>query len=182
MIRWEGSRLPACRAGTFFDAIVLMTFAPQVLLADEAADPAHRATFHVTANYPLEAGDYVGYAGGFDILAGADIPIWRAMDLFGGPRIGWYSETVCTAYLSPRLAMHQKPSVGGQIYFTSPVRFLDGIVSTAGVSVCALINLDDLHSDPAERIYTFHGFFLGLRCPVAESLHPEARLGAGVFP
>lgn len=182
MIRLLGRRFPTRWAGPCLLTIVLAAAAAPALRADESPDPSSRTTVHVMANYHLESRDYVGYAGGFDVLAGVDFLIWRMMDLYAGPRIGWYSETVCTAYLAPQLAMHQKPSVGGQVYLTYPFRSFTALVSTAGVSVDVLLNFDELHSDPSERTYTFLGFFLGLRYLATPSLHLEARLEAGLFP
>src|SRR4030042_4968892 len=110
MIRWEGSRLVDRETWACLVVLFLVTVAPVALSADGGADPSNRVTFHVTANYPLEAREDVGYAGGFDILAGADFPIWRAMDLYAGPRIGGDSETVCTGNPAPQRAPRPTPS------------------------------------------------------------------------
>ncbi len=137
---------------------------------------------HVTGNYHGESRDYVGSADGFDILAGFDFLLWDEFGLYAGPRLGWYTETVCTAYMTPELAMHHKPSVGAQIYLDYPSPFLKQLEGTAGFAFDVLINLDDLHSDPEERTYTFISAFLGIRFIFSEFIHLEARLEAGNFP
>jgi hypothetical protein len=137
---------------------------------------------HATGNYHLEARDLVGYADGFDILAGVDFLIWDEAGLYAGPRLGWYAETVCTAYMASELAMYQKPSVGAQVYFIYPAPFLKQLQGTAGFAFDVLLNLDELHSDPGERLYLFTSAFLGVRFIFWESFHLEARLEAGAFP
>jgi hypothetical protein len=169
-----------------FAVVVFLAIASPILHAEEgeenSAEVVNSVIIHVTGNYHAEARDYVGYADGFDVLAGVDFLLWPEAGLYAGPRLGWYAETVCTAYMAPTLAMYQKPSVGGQIYFTYPFRFFRALAGTAGFAFDVLVNLDDLHSDPGERFYLFTAAFLGLRLTITDLLILEARLEAGIFP
>jgi hypothetical protein len=161
----------------FFSALA----APAVF-GDESDQQAKPVIIHATGNYHAEARDYVGYADGFDILVGVDFLLWEGAGLYAGPRLGWYAETVCTAYMSGSLAMRQKPSFGGQIYFFMPLPFFKPLGGALGAAIDVLVNLDNLHSSPGERLYLFASAFAGARFIISNTVHLEARLEAGIFP
>jgi hypothetical protein len=80
------------------------------------------------------------------------------------------------------LSMHHKPSIGAQIYLVYPSPLLRELETTAGFAFDVLVNLDDLHSDPKERTYTFTSAFLGMRFVLSELFHLEGRMELGIFP
>ncbi len=128
----------------------------------------------VTGNYHMEADDW-DYADGFDVLGSFDFLVWDLLDLYVGPRVGWYSETVPTGLGG----MHQKPSVGGEAYLLYPAPFLPALAGTAGFAFDLLINIDGTHPD--QPVYMFASAFLGARITFG-SFHVEGRLEAGAFP
>jgi len=144
-----------------------------------AAEGKEFGIIHVTGNYHMEARDLVGYADGFDVLAGFDFLIWDAADLYIGPRLGWYSETVATADMD--YGMHQKPSLGAQVYFLYPAPFLPALAATAGFAFDLLFNFDAPHAEAGEPVYMFTSAFLGIRYTFGR-IHLEGRLEAGLFP
>ncbi len=163
-----------------FTILLFLVGVPQLAQAAEKTDS--RGIVHLTGNYHAEfRGDDLS-ADGFDVLAGFDFLLWDFLDLYAGPRLGWYTETVCTAYMTPELAMRHKPSIGAQIYLIYPSPLLKSLEVTAGLALDVLVNLDDLHSDPGERTYTFTAAFLGIRFALSEFIYVEGRLEAGNFP
>jgi hypothetical protein len=145
---------------------------PFIVSAD--ANSKELGAIHVTGNYHMEANDF-DYADGFDVLAGFDFLLWKEADLYAGPRLGWYSETVPTG----QGGMHQKPSLGGQIYFLYPAPFLRQLAGVAGFACDFLFNIDGTFPD--QPVYFFASAFLGLRYTFGR-IHLEGRLEAGLFP
>jgi hypothetical protein len=162
---------------------VLLLLPCALIFAQEETAPSS-IIIHVTGNYHAEARDLVGYADGFDVLAGVDFLVadfWGG--LYIGPRIGWYAETVCTAYMTSSLTMRQKPSLGAQIYIAdSPSIWPSWFALPFGLAFDVLFNLDELHAGAGEPFYLFTSVFIGLRFLITEKLHVEARLEAGLFP
>ncbi len=164
-----------------FLACLAFLFLGAALFAQEEPEPI-RVALHLTGNYHGEIRDTIGYVDGFDVLAGVDFLLWEEAGLYFGPRLGLYEETVCTAYMSGSLGRYLKPSFGGQAYFLIPSWFSAAISETLGVACDVLVNLDELHSDPGERLYLFVSAFLGTRLLIAANVFFEARFEAGLFP
>jgi hypothetical protein len=138
--------------------------------------------FSLTANYHAEFRDDL-YADGYDILAACDFLLSDSWGLYAGPRIGWYGETVCTAFMSGSLSMYQKPSIGGQIYFNYPSWISPNVQGIAGVAFDMLINWDKLHNQgTGDTLYLFISCFLGVRWLVSDTTHLEFRIEGGEFP
>ncbi len=129
-----------------------------------------------------EARDNVGDAVNFDAVVGYDFLILDWFDLYIGPRIGLFTETMFTAEMGPTLSVYFPVSAGGQIYFLYPSWFTKNLTLTCGVAADALIYLDPLHWNEGQPVYLFTEVFLGVRLYIADVFYVEGRMDAGVCP
>ena len=137
---------------------------------------------YVNGGIHWEMRDAVGEATNFDAIVGYDFLIWDGFDLYFGPRVGVFTETVMTAFMGPSLAIYVPLTAGAQLYFLYPSWFSKDLVLTCGGAADFLIYTDALHWTENQPVYTFMEVFLGVRYYIGRLFHIEGRMDAGVFP
>jgi hypothetical protein len=142
-----------------------------------------KGSAYVDAGMHWEARDLVGDCFNFDAVAGYDFLIWDWFDLYLGPRVGVFTETVATAYMAPTLGVYWPLTVGGQIYFLYPSFFSKDFVLTCGAAADLFIYLDAVHWNPSDfqPVFFFTEIFLGMRFYFAGSFYVEGRIDGGTM-
>jgi hypothetical protein len=141
-----------------------------------------KGNIYVDGSIHYEGRDYVGDAVNFDVVAGYDFLIWDWFDLYAGPRVGLFTETVATAFMGPGLDVYWPLTAGGQIYFLYPSFFTKDLVVTCGVAADMLIYTDALHWSDGQPAFLFTEVFLGIRYYIANVVNIEARIDGGIMP
>lgn len=139
---------------------------------------------YVGGGFHWEFRDLVGDFTHLDFVAGYDFLILDGFDLYLGPRVGLFSETVATANMGPELGVYWPVTAGGQIYFLYPSPFTRDLVLTCGAAVDLFIYWDSVHWNPSDfqPVFLFTEVFLGLRLYIAKVFHVEARIDGGTMP
>jgi hypothetical protein len=138
-----------------------------------------KGSAYVDGSVHWESRELCPDATNWDVVAGYDFLIWNSFDLYAGPRVGWYTETDCTA--ARDWGVHNEPSVGGQLYFLYPSPFTKSLVLTCGIASDVMFNFDATENGAPVRVDLFGEVFLGIRLYLGERCHIETRFDAGQF-
>jgi hypothetical protein len=162
---------------------VCIIVAMALTAASAFAEGYPKGSGYIDGSIHWESRDLVGDFVNFDIVAGYDFLIWDGFDLYLGPRVGLFTETVATAYMGPDLAVYWPITAGGQIHFLYPILPTKDLVLTCGAAADLFLYLDAIHwsASDFQPVFIYTEVFLGLRYYIADLFHIEARVDAGTM-